>query len=168
MRFRDALKFSLELILPEKAVLAVERLAVERTAVEPLAAEPVGPERSAESAPAWHEPSAPTTEETEARNDARRIIEELDSGQFGGPSFGPQSISLMASALEQALASLRPPMTDERSRAIAAAILKVAESGERDPVRLRTRAMSALEQEGAQAAEVPSDPPQAVSGPHLG
>ena len=39
-------------------------------------------------------------EETGQVRKARRIIEELDYGQFGGPSFGPQTIELMSTALE--------------------------------------------------------------------
>jgi hypothetical protein len=54
----------------------------------------------------------------------------------------------MSQALEEAQALLPQPIADNCTRAIAAAILKVAAAGERDPVRLRTRAMSALESEG--------------------
>jgi hypothetical protein len=141
MRLRDAIKFSLELFLPEKAVLAVERLALER----PTKANPTLPQRSTS-----------TIGDAGCDNKARAIIEELDSSQFGGPSFGSQTIALMSQALEEALALLPQPIADDFSRSIAAEILKVAAAGERDPVRLRTRAMSALESEGAQAVEAPS------------
>jgi hypothetical protein len=143
MRFRDALKFSLELFLPEKAALAVERFALERPG---------------EAGLALHEPSAPTTAEAGNGNNARRIIEELDSSQFGGPSFGSQTIALMSLALEQAQASLPQPVADDCARAIAASILKIAAAGERDPVRLRTLAMSALKLD-APAVETPSTIP---------
>jgi hypothetical protein len=135
MRFRDALRFSLELFLPEKAVLAVERLAHERT---------------------LRERSATTVGETNrSNNNARRIIEDLDNGQFGGPSFGPQTIELMSLALEEAQTLRAQPLTADCAHAIAAAILRVAAAGERDPVRLRTLAMSALESDGAHAVEPP-------------
>jgi hypothetical protein len=141
MRFRDALRFSLELFLPEKAVLAVERLAHERPG---------------EAASTLAERSAPTIGDTSrSNNDARRIIEDLDNSQFGGPSFGPQTIDLMSLALEEAQTLRAQPLTSDCARAIAAAILKVAATGERDPVRLRTLALSALESDGAHAVEPP-------------
>lgn len=142
MRFRDALKFSLELFLPEKAVLAAERLALERTAEA--------------DGPASRERSASTIGDAGPSNNARAIIEDLDSSQFGGPSFGPQTIALMSRALEEAQALLPQPIANDFSRTIAAAILKVAADGERDPVRLRTRAMSALTLKGAPTDETPS------------
>ena len=83
-------------------------------------------------------------EEDVQHRKARRIIEELDHGQFGGPSFGPQTIELMSKALEAAEASLPEPVSDQQLRLIAATILKVAGDGERDPIRLKAAAMSAL------------------------
>ena len=59
-------------------------------------------------------------EEAAKRGKARRIIEELDHGQFGGPSFGPQTIELMSKALEGAEASLPEPASDQQLRLIAA------------------------------------------------
>lgn len=141
MRFRDALKFSLELFLPERAVLAVERFALERPG---------------ETSPTLREQSASTSDEASYDNNARKIIEELDSSQFGGPSFGPQTIALMSRALEEAQASLPQPIADDCARAIAASILSVAAAGERDPVRLKTLAMSALKLEGGPVIEIPS------------
>src|SRR5215510_7088187 len=64
-------------------------------------------------------------EEAVHRRKARRIIEELDHGQFGGPSFGPQTIELMSMALEAAEASLPEPASEQQLRLIAATILKV-------------------------------------------
>lgn len=87
---------------------------------------------------------------------ARRIIEELDHGKFGGPSFGPQTIELMSKALEAAETSLPHPVSDQQLRSLAATILKVAGDGERDPVRLKTAAMSAL---GPVVDEVDAKPP---------
>ena len=87
---------------------------------------------------------------------ARRIIEELDHAQFGGPSFGPQTIELMSKALEGAEASLPEPASDQQLRLIAAEILKVAGDGERDPVRLKAAAISAL---GPVAGNADGQPP---------
>ena len=72
------------------------------------------------------------------------MIEELDHGRFGGPSFGQQTIELMSIALELAEASLGVPASDEQLRSTAAILLKLAGDGERDPVHLKTAAMSAL------------------------
>jgi hypothetical protein len=141
MRFRDALKFSLDLFLPEKAALAVERLALER---------------SGEGKPALREP---TIDEPGPRKSAGGLIEELDARQFGGPSFGAQTIALMSVALEEALAMLPQPVDDHCARTIAAQILRVAAEGERDPVRLRTAAMSASSLDGTTAIEAPSVTP---------
>jgi hypothetical protein len=144
MRFRDALNFSLELFLPERAVLAVEHF---------------GRERPGETSPTSREQSGATIGEASYGNNARKIIEDLDSSQFGGPSFGPQTIALMSRALEEAQASLLQPIAYHCTRAIAASILKVAAAGERDPVRLRTLAMSALKLEAAPPVEAPSAMP---------
>ncbi|WP_334433577.1 hypothetical protein [Bradyrhizobium sp. AZCC 1610] len=121
------MKFALELIVPEKLLHPGGRAASDSK----------------------HEASqnvATSLEAAEAvqRGKARRIIEELDHGQFGGPSFGPQTIDLMSKALENAEASLPEPASDQQLRLIAATILKVAGDGERDPIRLKAAAMSAL------------------------
>ncbi|PYJ69680.1 MAG: hypothetical protein DME75_10580 [Verrucomicrobia bacterium] len=50
----------------------------------------------------------------------------------------------MSKALEAAEASLPEPASDQQLRLIAATILKVAGDGERDPIRLKAAAMSAL------------------------
>ena len=86
---------------------------------------------------------------------AHRIIEELDHGQFGGPSFGPQTIELMSKALEGAETSLPGPASDQQLRLIAAKILKVAGDGERNPIRLKAAAMSALGSVAGNADEKP-------------
>jgi hypothetical protein len=100
--------------------------------------------------------TSPEAEETVQRRKARRIIEELDHGQFGGPSFGPQTIELMSMALEAAEASLPEPASDQQLRLIAATILKVAGDGERDPIRLQAAAMSVLGPVAGNADEGPS------------
>lgn len=146
MKLRDAIKFSLELLLPEKAVLAVEHFALER--------------RPRATIPTSNEPAA-AVDEAEHRTGARQMIEDLDSNQFGGPSFGPRTIALMSSALEEALAMLPQPVEQNYARTIAAAILEVAAGGERDPVRLRISAMSGLPLEATHIVEAapatPSD-----------
>jgi hypothetical protein len=127
MRFRDTLKFALELFVPEKLM-------------HPGGSSASDPEPEASQ----NVPTNLEAEETAKRGKARRIIEELDHGQFGGPSFGPQTIELMSKALEGAEASLPEPASDQQLRLIAAMILKVAGDGERDPIRLKAAAMSAL------------------------
>ena len=141
MRFRDALRFLLELFLPEKAVLAVERFAIERPG---------------EANPTLRERPASTIDVAGFGKSAQGIIDDLDSSQFGGPSFGAQTIALMSLALEEALVMLPQPVNNDCARMIAANILKVAAGGERDPVRLRISAMSSLKLDGATATEAPS------------
>jgi hypothetical protein len=138
MRFRDTLKFALELFVPEKIM------------------HPGG--SSASDAKREASQNAATNlqaEEAEQRGKARRIIEELDHGKFGGPSFGPQTIELMSKALEDAEASLPEPVSDQQLRSLAATILKVAGDGERDPTRLKAAAMSAPGPVAAGADEKP-------------
>jgi hypothetical protein len=134
MRFRDTLKFALELFVPEKLMHPAGSPASDP---KPEASQNVATGFEAEKA--GHGGG-------EARHGgkARRIIEELDHGQFGGPSFGTQTIELMSKALEAAEASLPEPASDQQLRLIAAKILKVAGDGERDPIRLKAAAMSAL------------------------
>jgi hypothetical protein len=150
MRLRDTLKFSLELLLPEKVFRAANRLVPDprRELLQDV-------------------PASVEAEEANQVGTARSIIEELDHNQFGGPSFGPQTIALMSKALDDAHASLPGPVSDERLRLIAAAILKVAGDGERDPVRLRTAAMSALESDATKAdgeppARASTEPPASL------
>jgi hypothetical protein len=126
MGFRDTLKFALELFVPEKLMHPGGSSASDP---KPEASQNVATSLEAE--------------ETAKRGNARRIIEELDHGQFGGPSFGPQTIELMSKALEAAEASLPEPASDQQLRSIAARILKAAGDGERDPVRLKAAAMPA-------------------------
>ena len=134
MRFRDTLKFALELFVPEKLMHPGGSTASDP---KPEASQNVATGFGAEE---------PVHGGREARQGgkARRIIEELDHGQFGGPSFGTQTIELMSKALEGAEAALPGPASDHQLRLIAARILKVAGDGERDPVRLKAAAMSAL------------------------
>jgi hypothetical protein len=145
MRFRDTLKFALELFVPEKLTQAGGD-----TAPEPRR------EASLETAP--NGPAGPEAERASPRLNARQMIEELDHGRFGGPSFSQQTIELLSTALESAAASSGAPVSDEQLRSIAATLLKVAGDGERDPVRLKAAAMSAL---GPLAGTADEQPPSA-------
>jgi hypothetical protein len=145
MRFRDTLKFALELFVPERLM------------------HPGGSSASASEAEASQNVATSLeAEETVQHRKARRIIEELDHAQFGGPSFGPQTIELMSTALEGAEASLPEPASDQQLRLIAATILKVAGDGERDPVRLQAAATSAaMPALGSVAGNTDGQPPTA-------
>jgi len=132
MRFRDTLKFALELVLPERLT---------HPGGSPAPDSKPDTSQNAATGPGA-EPAAQIGKEISR---ARRIIEELDHSKFGGPSFGPQTIELMSKALEGAEASLPEGASDHQLRLLAATILKVAGDGERDPIRLKAAAMSALE-----------------------
>ena len=139
MRFRDTLKFALELFLPEKLT------------------HPGGSSASDAKRETAQDAAVPFEVGAAGRGGkARRIIEELDYGQFGGPSFGPQTNELMSNALEDAEASLPQPVSDQQFRLIAATILKVAGDGERDSIRLKAAAMSALGPAAGEADGAPS------------
>jgi len=145
MRFRDTLKFALGLFVPEKFM--------------PPGGSPVSDPNGGAS---QHGATSLEAEETVQHRKARRIIEELDHAQFGGPSFGPQTIELMSKALEGAEASLPEPASDQQLRLIAATILKVAGDGERDPVRLQAAARSAaMPALGSVAGNADGQPPSA-------
>ena len=139
MRFRDTLKFALELFVPERLM-------------HPGGSSAPDPKPE----PSHNVATGLEVEEAVQVGKAHRIIEELDHGQFGGPSFGPQTIELMSKALEGAETSLPGPASDQQLRLIAAKILKVAGDGERNPIRLKAAAMSAL---GSVAGTADGQPP---------
>jgi hypothetical protein len=57
--------------------------------------------------------------------------------------FNPETIKIMQIALDDAWASLLPHLRAQTSKtALAMTILEAAAEGERDPVRLRTRALT--------------------------
>jgi hypothetical protein len=61
---------------------------------------------------------------------------------YGG-AFDPETIVLLRSVLDEAWESLRPEQQAQRSKSLLAAIiLKMAATGERDPIQLRTRAVT--------------------------
>jgi hypothetical protein len=123
MKFRDVIGFSLQLVLPDKAILAFERLSQPAQPVSPL------DERRRADVPVT------------PKSDSLRLIEDLDSAQFGGPSFGEQSIAVMAKALDDALAILPAPIDHSKMRELAQKILDRAADGERNPARLRQAAL---------------------------
>ena len=60
-----------------------------------------------------------------------------------GGTFDPETIELLRNILEETWGSLRPEEQAQSSRSlIAERILKMAATGERDPIRLRTRALT--------------------------
>ena len=61
---------------------------------------------------------------------------------YGG-AFDPETIDLLRSVLDEAWESLRPEQQAQQSKSLLAAIiLKLAATGERDPIRLRTHAVT--------------------------
>lgn len=131
------MKFALELVQPEKLT---------HLGGSPASDGPK-PEASANQA------TSPDAEQAARIGKARRIIAELDHAKFGGPSFGPQTIELMSRALEGAVGSLSEPASEQQLRLLAATILEVAGDGERDPIRLKAAAVSALAPVAADADE---------------
>lgn len=119
MRIQDALKFSLELILPERLASAMRRAPVG------------GPSNQA---------AAGQVDQTGRPSRARAIIEDLDHGEFGGPSFGPHTMHLMTAVLEDIEVEMSERLSDDLLRQIASAILKAAADGERDAGRLKAKA----------------------------
>jgi hypothetical protein len=62
-----------------------------------------------------------------------------------GAAFSPTTLALLRSVYDEACASIPGhQLTQEARFSIADRILKVAADGERDPVRLRTHALSGL------------------------
>jgi hypothetical protein len=130
MKFRDLIGFSLQLVLPDKAVLALERLS------QP--AQPAAPADDRQPA------NSPADAAVNSKFDSQRLIEELDGARFGGPSFGEQTIFMMAIALDDALAMLPSPIENSRMRELAQKILERAADGERNPIHLRQAALGDL------------------------
>ncbi|WKA30581.1 hypothetical protein [Bradyrhizobium roseum] len=114
------------------------------------------PKREASPETAPNSATGLEAERASLRLKARRMIEDLDHGRFGGPSFSQQTIELLSMALESAEASSGAPATEEQLRSVAAMLLKVAGDGERDPVRLKAAAMSALEPASTADEQPPS------------
>jgi hypothetical protein len=122
MKFRDVIGFSLQLVLPDRAMLAFERLS-----------------RRSQTESGFSDLS-PADIGVNKLPSSVRLIEELDIAQFGGPSFGEQSIAIMTRALDEALAALPFPIDNSKKREFAQRILDRAADGERNLDRLREAA----------------------------
>jgi hypothetical protein len=61
-----------------------------------------------------------------------------------GTSFNPDEIAVLVSAFEDALRDLGVERTDAAATALAKRIIALAQQGERDPVRLRERAVEGV------------------------
>ncbi len=60
-------------------------------------------------------------------------------------AFGPDEIGILTTAFEEALQTLRlVDRTDPATEMVARKIIELAQQGERDPVRLRERALKFL------------------------
>lgn len=124
MRFQDTVRFSLELVLPERAVRALEKI------------KDIGASRVL--SPALQQTDTPS-------NHLRRLIEEIDRDRYGGPSFGTDTVALMTIAVDRAIATYPQPVSTEHVRKIIKCIIAVAEEGERNPERLRLKALAELQ-----------------------
>lgn len=73
---------------------------------------------------------------------------------FGDTSFGPDEIAVLVSAYEAAMRELDlPGPTAPGVETLAMTIIRFAKQGERDPVRLRERAIDALSRLPPEAAD---------------
>lgn len=124
MRFQDTVRFSLELVLPEKVVRALERVKDVRL---------VRPSSSASQ-------QAPSPS-----NHLRLLIEEIDRDRYGGLSFGADTIALMTVALDKTIAAYPQPVETAQVREVIKCIMAVAEDGERNPERLRLKTLAELQ-----------------------
>lgn len=122
MRFQDTLRFSLELLLPEKAVRALEKIT----------------DISAGAALSHAQTDVPSTR-------LRLLIEDTDRERYGGPTFGADTIALMTLAADRVIAASPQPVETQHVREIISCILSIAEDGERNPDRLRAKALTELE-----------------------
>jgi hypothetical protein len=142
MKFRDLLRFSLELFLPQRALVAFARRAT--GAREASEAHPQARTDAHTSTGHSTTRGIDSTKHDGSTSDSRPLIAELDSAYFGGPSFGEQSIAMMAEALDDVLAALPAPVAMSTKRKLAAKILKRAADGERNPDRLRKAVLGEL------------------------
>jgi hypothetical protein len=63
---------------------------------------------------------------------------------FKNRAFGPDDIKVLTAAYEDALRTLRTNRSDPTTEIVAKKIIELAQRGERDPVRLRERAIRSL------------------------
>jgi hypothetical protein len=64
---------------------------------------------------------------------------------FANASFSPDTIAILQSAMEAAVATLPEPVSSANVRSIAESILRSAKEGERDPVALQRLALLELQ-----------------------
>jgi hypothetical protein len=64
---------------------------------------------------------------------------------FSNAAFPPETIGLMQTALDAAVASLPEPVSSAHVQSIAETILRTAKEGERDPVALQRMALLELQ-----------------------
>jgi hypothetical protein len=64
---------------------------------------------------------------------------------FSNASFPPETLSIMKSALDAAIASLPDPVSSAHVQSLAETILRTARDGETDPVTLRRMALMELQ-----------------------
>jgi hypothetical protein len=148
MKLRHIISYSLQLFLPEKVMSAFERRA------PPVPFASTHPVLSADDGHA-------ALTDSVGKSRSRLLIEELDGAKFGGPSFGEESISAMAKALDQAIACLPSPVAQSRMKEIAQKILDRAADGERNSDHLRQAALDhfAMQSPPKQGTLTPMDFP---------
>jgi hypothetical protein len=71
---------------------------------------------------------------------------------LNGPVFSPADIVILSTAFEDTLRALNLTNRDPTTEIVAKKIIEIAKQGERDPVRLRDRAIRALTNEPPAAA----------------
>jgi hypothetical protein len=77
-------------------------------------------------------------------------------------AYDPETVSMLSSVLERAVAALPPPQrTDERKGRLASSILAAARRGERDPIKLYAIALGAGAWEPSVGGTPPTSPPLA-------
>jgi hypothetical protein len=64
---------------------------------------------------------------------------------FANASFSPDTIAILQSAMEAAVATLPDPVSSSNVQSIAQSILRSAKEGERDPVALQRLALLELQ-----------------------
>jgi hypothetical protein len=64
---------------------------------------------------------------------------------FANASFSPETIAILQSAMDAAVATLPEPVGSSSVRSIAESILRSAKSGERDPMTLQRLALIELQ-----------------------
>jgi hypothetical protein len=126
MKVRDLIRYSFELVLPEKAVDAFDRRVAS------------APRRPADRPSERRGPAFATL---------RQTLEQIDIARHGGLTFGPEAIERMTIALDGVIAALPHPAEASQIPGLAEHILDIAADGVRDPERLKTMALEAFEKE---------------------